>query len=113
VPRTYSLTATKDFNELFQKGRRLSSKNFSIVYKPAPRLKFAYIIAKKNVKFATHRNYSRRVIKEILKKEILPNIKSPFYIALMCRSDLKEYMKTGEFESIKTELINLFKPFYA
>jgi len=108
VPRTYSLRLKKDFDELFKKGKRRASRNFNIVFSPANELKVAFIISKKNAVLATHRNYSKRIMREIFRKEILLNIKTPLHIAFISKTDLKELRKTTEFQQVKAEILSLF-----
>jgi ribonuclease P protein component len=101
MPRTYSLQHKKDFDTLFKVGKRRYGKYFTVVFAPAEELKFGLIVQKKVVALASHRNYCRRIMREIIRTVYIPNISSRFHIAIIVKSDLKEIEST----SIQRDLI--------
>lgn len=108
MPRSYSLNRKKDFDLLFSKGARRYSRNFSITFLPSNELKFAFIVSKKNVKKASHRNYTRRIMREIVRKNFLTTRKT-LYVSIISKTDLKELAKKVGFVSVQNELINLLR----
>lgn len=108
MPRKYSLRYRKDFKELFTKGKKLYTKNFSLTYLKAEELKFGFIVTKKTSKKAHDRNYSKRVLREIIRKEIIPNFESNYHIALMCKKSLNTLKEEIGYEGIKSEIIYIF-----
>lgn len=105
MPKDFSLKKKKLIDELFKSGRKAYSKNFTIFYNKSDSLKFAYISPKKNFKNANSRNYIKRLIREIIREEILDSLKFKTYnFAILCRNDLKEL----NFNLIQLELKQLF-----
>jgi ribonuclease P protein component len=110
VPRKYSLKYKRDFDYLFKNGIRKKSQNFSIVICDSNEFKVAFIVSKKNIPKANRRIYSKRVAREIFRKEILDNIsKYKKFIAITINTDLKEFIKSNSFSIIKSELVELLK----
>ncbi len=109
MPRSYSLKSKKEFEILFKNGERKYSKNFSIVSLPALELKFGLIIQKKNVKLASHRNYGRRIIREILRTEFIPNFGKTRHIGIVCKVNLKTNIDQSGLSLVKAELINILR----
>jgi ribonuclease P protein component len=112
MPRSYSFCGKKNFDRLFKIGRRRSSKNFSLVYSPSDAFKFATIVPKKNVKKASSRNYSKRIMREIIRKEILPTHSQHLFIfAFICKTDLKTLKTTDPdlYNHMRDELLFLTK----
>lgn len=107
MPRQYSLKKKKEFERLFNKGLRKSSKNFSIVFSSSKATKIAYIVRKKEIPKSASRTYSKRVIREIVMNGFFDKISSPINLAIMAKSDLKQIVKTDGFESVKKELSDL------
>ena len=105
MPRSYSLSKKRDFDTLFKTGKRINSKYFSIVYSPSKELKLAFIISKKVSKNAVDRNYSRRVIKEIIRKKFIPSNNQSVNIAIVCKVNLRLI----EFSTIEDQLVNLLQ----
>ena len=112
MPRPYSLTGKKSFDKLFKSGYRKGSQNFSLVYLPSQSTKIATIVTKKTVKKASSRNYAKRVMRDIIRKEVLPLFHDrPTTLAFICKTDLKTLKsKTPDFYKLVTqELLFLTK----
>jgi len=71
LKKTKRLT-TKEFQEVFQKGKRVSSPLFLVSYLDIKKTKVAVSIPKKIYKKAIDRNYIKRIIFECLKKQDIP-----------------------------------------
>ena len=71
------LTKTDEFSSVFSFRKRISSEHLAIHYQPnykeSPRL--GLVVTKKIAKLAVHRNYMRRVLRELFKKNrhLLPS----------------------------------------
>jgi ribonuclease P protein component len=110
VPRQYSLKLRSDFKRLYKHGIRKNSKNFQIIFVDADSLKFGYLVKKDDIKRANRRNYTKRVIREIVRKEIFPIFQDKkMHVGISCKVDLKELRKTVEFKEIQDELIALIQ----
>ena len=59
----YRLKSEKDFNLVFSKGKRLFSKNLTLVYVPANQLKVGYAVGKKHGS-SVKRNKVKRILRE-------------------------------------------------
>jgi ribonuclease P protein component len=109
VPRKYSLRFKKDFDTLFKHGNRKYSKNFSVIFSRAEDSKFAFIISKKNAAKATDRNYSRRLMREIIRTNCLDTINTPFHIAIVSKTNLTILKEHTSVDAIQQELVDLFQ----
>lgn len=103
MPKEYSLKRKRDFQDLMKVGIRKASKNFSIIFKDSDSLKFAFMVDKKTIPLASHRVYSKRVIREIVRKDFLNKIPKPLFIGIRPLKDLKK----TDFKEIESELLNL------
>jgi ribonuclease P protein component len=68
LKKTKRLT-TKEFQEVFQKGKRVSSPLFLVSFIKLDKYKVAVSIPKKKYKNAVDRNYAKRIIFACLKKQ--------------------------------------------
>lgn len=68
LKKTKRLT-TKEFQEVFQKGKRVSSPLFLVSFLETDKTKVAVSIPKKVYKRAVDRNYSKRIIFDCLKNQ--------------------------------------------
>ena len=74
LKKTKRLT-TREFQEVFQKGKRASSPLFLLSYLNLESVKIAISVPKKIYSKAVDRNYSKRVIFNCIKEqEILPSL---------------------------------------
>ena len=55
-----------EFNEIFNSGRRVSSKHFLLLTKKAKDSKFAFTVSRK-IRGAVRRNFAKRRLREILR----------------------------------------------
>lgn len=101
------LKREKDFDYVFSKGKRASSRTLNIVYVKANELKAGFCVSKKHGK-AHIRNY----VKRLLRNAFYANFKllGDYYIAIIPK--VKESYSLKEFTSDMTYLFskeNLFK----
>lgn len=109
MPKIYSLKLKKEFQKLYRNGIRKSSKNFSLVFMDSKYLKFAIVVAKKDIPKATARVYSKRIIREIVRKDFLESAKTkkPLYISIQPKVNLQELIKSSSFEEVRKEVLAL------
>lgn len=105
MPRSFSLKQKKDFDLLFQKGFRKYSPHFSLVAIKSDEIKIAVIVQKKNILKASSRVYSKRVLRDIIRKNILGKIKN-YNIAVIIKCDLKE--QSINYNDLTSEVSKLF-----
>lgn len=105
MPRNNSLRGKKSFDTLFRKGTRRYSKYFTIVYIPSEMTKFGIIVQKKNVQLASHRNYTRRIIREILRLTYLPSQKTHAHIAILAKTDLKTVIANNGIDHVRNDMM--------
>lgn len=108
MPKEYSLKLRSDFKKLYKFGIRKASKNFSIVFMDSNELKFGYLVKKDDIKRANRRNYSKRLIREIVRTDLIKLCTKPMFIGINAKVDLKELVKSVGFDEVKKELIGLF-----
>lgn len=111
MPKTYSLSRKNDFDFLFSKGFRLRSHNFNLIYTSGrDSFRIAFIISKKNAKKSTDRNYSKRILREIVRRNLLNSLRDKkIHIALVCKTNLREYKAQRSFAQIQNEVLGLFE----
>jgi ribonuclease P protein component len=107
VPHNLSLKSKKHFDDLFKKGYRKHSRNFTIVFYPDKVNSFAFITPKKYIKLASHRNYTRRISREIVRNYFKNKEKQTKQYAILSKTDLKEINRTSQFKEIEIELTSL------
>lgn len=109
MPKEYSLKLKKEFQKLYRNGIRKSSKNFSLVFMDSKYLKFAIVVAKKDIPKANARVYSKRIIREIIRKDFLETAKTkkPLYISIQPKVNLRDLVKTSNFEEVRKEVLDL------
>lgn len=103
MPKTYSLKRKRDFQGLLKNGIRKGSKNFILIFKDSENLKFAFMVDTKIIPKANHRVYTKRVMREIVRKSFLEKIPKPLFIGIRPLKDLKN----SNFAEIEIELLNL------
>ena len=94
-----------EVQELFKTGNKGATKNFLIYCRPNQTTKFCIIIGKKASKKAVDRNYCKRIVSEIIKKEILPQIKKGGDFVLVIKQNLKNVSSL----EIRSEINNILK----
>ncbi|MDH5433119.1 MAG: ribonuclease P protein component [Gammaproteobacteria bacterium] len=106
--RELRLLGKKDFDRVFEKAFRVTSKGFTMLARlnaqPFPRL--GLVIAKKNVKLANQRNLIKRLIREKfrLNQYLLDN----YDLVILTRSEIRSM----ERENIAADLTKLFDRFF-
>lgn len=106
LPKINRLTANKDFNKVFKKGKG-QGKDFLFLKSFKNNLqtsRFGIVVSQKISKKATERNKIKRQISEILKLE-MPKIKKGVDVILLVKPSIK---KKG-FIEIKTKLKEVLK----
>lgn len=87
------LKREKDFDYVFSKGKRASSRTLTIVYVKADKLKAGFCVGKKHGK-AHIRNYIKRLLRNAF--HIYNNLLDDYYIAIIPKVkekySLKEYI---------------------
>ena len=99
------LQNAEDFSAVFNFKKRLSSPHIYFHYAPNIRshLRLGFVISSKIEKLSVRRNYMRRLLREVLKKQ-LP-FKAPFDIVVRVHKTFsKENLK-----QIEVEISNLIK----
>ncbi len=102
----HRLKKNRQFNYIFRKGERLSSKNFNLFYVKSKfkNYKIGYSISKKEGK-ANKRNKLRRRIKEIIRINSLPKNYFNYVLQAKNNSTLLDY------KEIELQLKKLFSKF--
>lgn len=106
MPRKYSLNKRKEISEIFRNGRRLHSNLFTLIYRESTSFKIAIVISKKNAKKATHRNYSKRVVREVIRKSLLSSNSVPpsLKLIVICKTNLYSIKKINGYEKIQKDI---------
>lgn len=84
LKREFRLRKKSDFLEMREKGRKLSSPLFGLVYLKSEKSKFGWIVSKKISKKAVDRNKIRRRLAEVVKN----NWFEGYRILLLVRSEI-------------------------
>lgn len=106
LPRKYRLTAEKDFNRIFKRGRSVSGKGVGLKVAPN-RLevsRFAFVVSTKISKKAVVRNKLKRQMREVV-CEVLEDIKKGMDVVVMARKDAAD----AEFSILKDSLLKVLK----
>ena len=77
----YRLKKEKDFNLVFNKGKRLYSSALTLVYLPSKELKAGYAVSKKHGGSVT-RNRIKRLLRESF-RSFTPNIRQNFFFVFI------------------------------
>lgn len=112
VPNKLSLKLEKEFKVLYKHGIRKNSNNFQLIFVDSNLTKIAFVVSKKNIPKASHRIYSKRLVREIFRTDILTTIKKPLHLSIHIKSNLYNLKKQNSdknfYNNIKNELIELF-----
>lgn len=106
LPRKYRLTAEKDFNRIFKRGRSVSGKGLGLKVAPN-RLevsRFAFVVSTKVSKKAIVRNRLKRQMREIV-HEIVKDLRQGRDVVVMARKESVDM----EFGAMKESLRKAFK----
>jgi ribonuclease P protein component len=80
LKREFRLRKKSEFAEMREKGRKLSSPLFGLVYLKSNEPKFGWIVSKKISKKAVDRNKIRRRLAEVVKKNWIDGYKFLFLV---------------------------------
>ncbi|MEJ6589426.1 MAG: ribonuclease P protein component [Crocinitomicaceae bacterium] len=115
-PKELRLTHKKDIDHLFEKGQRLKSHPFVILYEditPKRGIPFKLLISvpKRNFKRAVDRNYLKRCIREIVRrnKELLTKGDDK----TLCIAILYSFKTKLEFSRLEEGLLNGLKKIHS
>lgn len=100
------LTKTRDFERIYQKGKRLSSESFNLNYgkNRTEVTRVGIVVGKKFSKKATERNRVKRVFREAI-NELYKDLKTGMDIVVFVKTNKSEI----KLEKIKKELFESFK----
>ena len=94
----FRLKKEKDFNLVFNKGKRLFSSNLTLVFLPAKNLKVGYAVSKKHGG-SVKRNRIKRLLRESF-RSFVPILKQDFFFVFIPKvnneytlNDFKENMR--------------------
>ena len=95
----YRLKKEKDFNLVFNKGKRLFTRNLTVVYFPSNSLKAGFAVSKKHGK-SVQRNRIKRLLRESF-RSFMPEFRQNFFfvfIPKVCEEyTLKTFIKDMEY----------------
>ncbi len=77
----YRLKKEKDFNLVFNKGKRLFTRNLTVVYFPSNSLKAGFAVSKKHGK-SVHRNRIKRLLRESF-RSFMPEFRQNFFFVFI------------------------------
>ena len=95
----YRLKREKDFNLVFNKGKRLYSKNLTVVFVPSNQLKVGFAVSKKHGGSVV-RNRVKRLLRESF-RSFMPKIRQNFFFVFIPKVNeeytLKEFISCMEY----------------
>ncbi len=95
----YRLKREKDFNLVFNKGKRIYSKTLTVVYYPSNQLKVGFAVSKKHGGSVV-RNRIKRLLRESF-RSFMPKIRQNFFFVFIPKVNeeytLKEFIESMEF----------------
>ncbi len=77
----YRLKKEKDFNLVFNKGKRLFTRNLTVVYFPSNSLKAGFAVSKKHGK-SVQRNRIKRLLRESF-RSFMPEFRQNFFFVFI------------------------------
>ena len=93
------LKKEKDFNLVFNKGKRIYSKTLTVVYYPSNQLKVGFAVSKKHGGSVV-RNRIKRLLRESF-RSFMPKIRQNFFFVFIPKVNeeytLKEFIESMEF----------------
>ncbi len=93
----YRLKKEKDFNLVFNKGKRLFTRNLTVVYFPSNSLKAGFAVSKKHGK-SVQRNRIKRLLRESF-RSFMPELRQNFFFVFIPKVT-EEYTLNGFKESM-------------
>ena len=95
----FRLKKEKDFNLVFNKGKRLYSKCLTVVYFPSNSLKAGFAVSKKHGK-SVKRNRIKRLLRESF-RSFMPSIRQNFFFVFIPKVNdeytLKQFKESMEY----------------
>jgi len=107
LPPSHRLNATKEFQNVLKKGRRLFGQFVTVRYDflAAPaKAKFGFIVSTKISKLATRRNRIKRLLRENIRTDFLPRLVKPLKAVIIAKPEIVD----KDFWQIKQDLEQLF-----
>ena len=98
----YRLKKEKDFNLVFKNGKKLFSKNLTVVFFPSKEIKAGFAVSKKHGT-SVKRNRIKRLLRESF-RSFLPNIRQNFFFVF-----IPKVSEDYSLESFKENMDYLFK----
>ena len=101
------LKKKKEIEKVFKVGKKLVSQSILVFYLPnnLEKSRFAFSVSKKISKKAVVRNKTRRRLREITRREILPNLKISLDCLVVARKEILE----KSYHELEEELRRVFK----
>lgn len=95
-----------EIQKLFKEGKKRATNFFLIYYNTTNTpTKSSVIISKKTAPSAVERNYCKRIVREIVRKEILPKLKKEVSFVLI----IKQNLKNTPFTELSSEIKSIIK----
>ena len=110
LPKENRLTAKSDFEAVRENGRMFSGRNFSLSYRnrgDEKKTRFGFVVSKKVSKRAVERNRAKRVLREIVRKNI-SSVKAGFDCIFLVKKAFLG-MKSSEVEVEVKEALKKFE----
>lgn len=106
LPRKYRLTAEKDFNRIFKRGRSVHGQGLGlkIALNQLEVSRFAFVVSTKVSKKAVVRNRLKRQMREIV-HEVLKDMKQGTDVVVMARKEIVDI----EFDVLRESLLKALK----
>jgi ribonuclease P protein component len=98
----YRLKKEKDFNLVFKNGKKLFSKNLTVVFFPSKEIKAGFAVSKKHGT-SVKRNRIKRLLRESF-RSFLPNIRQNFFFVF-----IPKVSEIYSLEDFKESMDYLFK----
>jgi ribonuclease P protein component len=98
----YRLKKEKDFNLVFKNGKKLFSKNLTVVFFPSKEIKAGFAVSKKHGT-SVKRNRIKRLLRESF-RSFLPNIRQNFFFVF-----IPKVSENYSLEDFKESMDYLFK----
>ncbi|RJO62250.1 ribonuclease P protein component [candidate division WS5 bacterium] len=107
LSREKRLTKGRDFDRVYQKGKRLSSESFNLNLSAnrSAVTRVGIVVGKKFSKKAVERNRAKRVFREAV-KEVYTDIKPGFDMVIFVKG---AYSKNLKMETARKEIVELMK----
>lgn len=105
LPAKYRLHQQKDFQGVLKTGQKIFGRMVVIRYVTGvPSFKMGLIVSTKVSKNATDRNKVKRLLREVVRRELL-EVAKPIWMVIVAKVDIVD----KDYEQIKGELTDIFK----